>query len=334
VNKTRLDTVGSGVQIPTRYQSSSPSVSAETSSLKIGRNSLGYYFNGLIDEVRVSNAAVYTSNFTPPTHLTSSSGTAGLWKFDSQSPNDSSGNGNNGTVQGRVHLLERCSERRYRAYVGTYTTGDLLRVAVEGGVVKYKKNGKVLYTSTIAPTYPLLVDTSLGTYNSAINNVVISGNLAGGGGGGGGSSSLQIHWLVTDQLGTPRMIYDQTGSLTNMSRHDYLPFGEELFTGTGGRTPAQGYTGDTVRQHFTGYEMDGETGLNFAQARYQSSAQGRFTSVDPLMASANITSPQSLNRYSYVENNPVNFTDPSGMMLSDIGVYQTANPEVAMSPHS
>src|SRR5205814_8927944 len=33
------------------------------------------------------------------------------------------------------------------------------------------------------------------------------------GGGGGGSTSAQIHWLVTDQLGTPRMNFDQSGSL-------------------------------------------------------------------------------------------------------------------------
>lgn len=39
--------------------------------------------------------------------------------------------------------------------------GDRFKVAVEGGVVKYYKNGTLLYTSAIAPTYPLLVDTSL-----------------------------------------------------------------------------------------------------------------------------------------------------------------------------
>ena len=94
-----------------------------------------------------------------------------------------------------------------------------------------------------------------------------------------GGSSAGIHWLVTDQLGTPRMVFDESGSLSGVSRHDYLPFGEGLFAG--GRTPQQGYTVDSVRQKFTGYEADGESGLNFAQARYQSPAQGRFTSVDP-----------------------------------------------------
>ena len=63
--------------------------------------------------------------------------------------------------------------------------------------------------------------------------------------------TANINWLVTDQLGTPRMIIDKTGALANVKRHDYLPFGEELLAGTGGRTPTQGYSGDSVRQKFT-----------------------------------------------------------------------------------
>jgi RHS repeat-associated protein len=138
-------------------------------------------------------------------------------------------------------------------------------------------------------------------------------------------------WLVNDRLGTPRMIVDKSGSLAGVKRHDYLPFGEELYAGIGGRTTQQGYTGDSVRQHFTGYEADGETGLNFAQARYQSPVQGRFTSVDPLMASASVVEPQSLNRYSYVQNDPVNAVDPTGMSLADMGVLQTSDPAEAQS---
>ncbi len=65
----------------------------------------------------------------------------------------------------------------YRGYFGPYATGDLLRVSVEGGVVKYKRNGNLLYTSTGTPTYPLLVDTSLYSNGATINNAVISGNI-------------------------------------------------------------------------------------------------------------------------------------------------------------
>src|SRR5205085_1565652 len=73
-----------------------------TNSLKIGaRGDDGTTpFNGLIDEARVTAAAVYTSNFTPSAHLSAVTGTKGLWKFDGQTANDSSGNGNHGTLLG------------------------------------------------------------------------------------------------------------------------------------------------------------------------------------------------------------------------------------------
>jgi RHS repeat-associated protein len=131
---------------------------------------------------------------------------------------------------------------------------------------------------------------------------------------GGGSSSAQINWLVTDQLGTPRLIFDQTGSLASTKRHDYLPFGEELFAGTGGRTTAQGYTGDSVRQKFTRKERDIETGLDYFGARYYASMQGRFTSVDALLSSGIPGEPQSWNRYSDTINNPLKYIDPTGLI--------------------
>ena len=129
----------------------------------------------------------------------------------------------------------------------------------------------------------------------------------------GKGSSLQ--WSVTDHLGTPRMIIDQTGTMANIKRHDYLPFGEELFAGAGGRSAALGYSGgDGVRQQFTEKERDFETGLDYFGARYFLSTQGRFTSVDPgnYQALVNPTDPQSWNGYSYVNNNPLARVDRNG----------------------
>jgi RHS repeat-associated protein len=63
---------------------------------------------------------------------------------------------------------------------------------------------------------------------------------------------------------------------------------------------------------FTSKERDAETGLDFFGARYFSSAQGRFTSADPLLASGNPKDPQSWNRYAYGFNNPLRFIDPNG----------------------
>ncbi|HTM11099.1 MAG TPA: Ig-like domain-containing protein [Verrucomicrobiae bacterium] len=56
----------------------------------------------------------------------------------------------------------------------SYVPGDVFRIAVVSGVVKYYKNGVLFYTSTKAPVYPLLVDTSLWSAGATIANAVIS----------------------------------------------------------------------------------------------------------------------------------------------------------------
>ncbi len=127
------------------------------------------------------------------------------------------------------------------------------------------------------------------------------------------SSAASIQWLVTDHLGTPRIVIDETGTLANIKRHDYLPFGEELFAPTGGRSAALGYaSGDGVRQQFTAQERDIETGLDYFNARYYASVQGRFTSPDVPLVDQSASDPQSWNLYSYVRNNPLGLTDPTG----------------------
>lgn len=66
----------------------------------------------------------------------------------------------------------------YRAQFGTYATGDRLRVALEAGVVKYYKNGTLLYTSAVSPVLPLRVDSSFYTPGSSVVNVVLVGDAA------------------------------------------------------------------------------------------------------------------------------------------------------------
>jgi RHS repeat-associated protein len=125
-------------------------------------------------------------------------------------------------------------------------------------------------------------------------------------------------WLVSDHLGTPRMVVDKSGALAGVKRHDYLPFGEELGAGTGGRTTTQGYSAsDGIRQKFTDKERDTETGLDYFGERYYASTMGRFTSVDPLGASARLSNPQSMNRYVFVLNNPLRYVDPDGLKEKD-----------------
>jgi RHS repeat-associated protein len=149
-----------------------------------------------------------------------------------------------------------------------------------------------------------------------------------------GGATFSLNWLITDQLGTPRIVIDLSGTLNAMRRFDYLPFGEELNSSNGLRGTTAGYaatSADRIRQKFTQYERDAETKLDFAEARYYSSTQGRYTRPDPYnilfdsKAGRNarqraqilrtyLSEPRNWNRYSYVLSDPLNLIDPSGLI--------------------
>ena len=61
---------------------------------------------------------------------------------------------------------------------------------------------------------------------------------------------------------------------------------------------------------FTGESYGDSTQLLYLRARYYNPADGRFVSRDTW--DGNYSSPQSLNRWNYVEGNPVNLIDPTG----------------------
>ena len=63
----------------------------------------------------------------------------------------------------------------YKADVSV-TAGDVFRIEVVSGVVKYSKNGTVFYTSAKTPTYPLYADAIMGSLNATITNAVIQGS--------------------------------------------------------------------------------------------------------------------------------------------------------------
>jgi RHS repeat-associated protein len=163
-------------------------------------------------------------------------------------------------------------------------------------------------------------------------------------------SNGSCQWLVTDALGTPRMLVDQTGSLSGMKRRDYLPFGEEVPVGMGHRQASDGYgfSSSGPRQAYTGKERDGETELDYFEARYYSSVLGRFTSPDEFTGGptelfaevaahnptfyAELAEPQSLNKYAYCLNSPFKFVDPDGHQTTLADYVYVAKAAVNAAP--
>ena len=111
-----------------------------------------------------------------------------------------------------------------------------------------------------------------------------------------------VHYYFSDHLGSSSVITDAVGNV--QERCYYFPYGVVVGSCTGS---------DPNHYLFTGKERDGESGLDNFGARYDASSLGRFMTPDPLMASGHVSDPQSWNRYAYALNNPLRFTDPTGM---------------------
>ncbi|GEM_PF-2583278 len=106
----------------------------------------------------------------------------------------------------------------------------------------------------------------------------------------------EVSYYHSDSLGSSSLVTDFDGKRIYSS--DYTPFGSSLHE--------QG----EERYTYTGKELDDSTGLYYYGARYYDSSLGRFISSDPVQGS--VYSGQRLNRYTYVMNNPMVYTDPSG----------------------
>ncbi|MEM4326376.1 MAG: RHS repeat-associated core domain-containing protein [Candidatus Pacearchaeota archaeon] len=102
----------------------------------------------------------------------------------------------------------------------------------------------------------------------------------------------------TDHLGSTSVITDATGRVLQLLEYD--PWGQVVKD-----------IGDNYAHYrYTGQEFDPEIGLYNYRARLYAPGSGRFISPDPIVPDP--ATPQALNRYAYVLNNPVNLVDPSG----------------------
>lgn len=110
--------------------------------------------------------------------------------------------------------------------------GDVFRIAVESGFVKYYKNGAWFYTSSGTPSYPFLLDTTLQNLDAALSNAAI---VAGSGNGGGGDTTApaapSISLLASSDTGS---------SDTDAKTSDSTPTIRAALNGTGGTAPVEG----------------------------------------------------------------------------------------------
>ncbi len=128
-----------------------------------------------------------------------------------------------------------------------------------------------------------------------------------------GEGNGGVSYVLQDWQGSVRASVNANGFI--QARFDFTAFGEEISLGIGTRSIENGYSGDaTTRQGYGLTEKD-SSGLNHTWFRKNENRAGRWTSPDPYNGSMDTDNPQSFNRYGYVENEPTNFVDPSGLQL-------------------
>jgi RHS repeat-associated protein len=110
-----------------------------------------------------------------------------------------------------------------------------------------------------------------------------------------------VYYLHSDHLGSTSILSDGNGQPVTDSRVAYLPYGG-VRLGDASTLPTD-YT-------FTGQRNEAGIGLMHYGARFYSPRLGRFVSADTIVPTP--LNPQALNRYSYVGNNPLKYTDPTG----------------------
>jgi RHS repeat-associated protein len=127
----------------------------------------------------------------------------------------------------------------------------------------------------------------------------------------------KIRYYMQDHQASTRVVMNSTALV--ISRTDYQAFGEEIGANIGRRTTSQGYgITDNNRQRYAMTERDEATGLEHTWFRKYDNKAGRWTSPDPYRRSMSRGNPQSFNRYSYVQNDPVNNADPSGLTTCNV----------------
>ncbi len=115
-----------------------------------------------------------------------------------------------------------------------------------------------------------------------------------------GSGTTDVSYYHSEHLGSSSVITDSIG--LQVEHYEYTPYGTIAVYDVSRPSPL-------VHHKFTGKELD-STGLYFYGARYYDPEIGRFITADTIVQAP--FNPQTLNRYSYCGNNPINYVDPTG----------------------
>jgi RHS repeat-associated protein len=175
-------------------------------------------------------------------------------------------------------------------------------------MVKSVINGVTTYypASSYVKEVDGLTTTIRKTYNAGSTSIAVRTIVNG--------TQNTLNWLLSDHLGSASITTTADG--TWFSELRYSAFGETRYS--------SGITATDYR--YTGQLQQADINLYYYNARYYDPALGRFVQSDTIIPQPG--SIQSYDRYAYVNNNPLRYTDPSGHGL-DFGINDPYSNAVA-----
>jgi len=124
------------------------------------------------------------------------------------------------------------------------------------------------------------------------------------------SPARELLYLVKDHQGSVRVLVDESGVQTQQGFDAFGLRRADSNWQTLSLLQLANFDSGATTRGYTGHEMIDEPGLIHMNGRVYDPYLGRFLSADPLVQAPENS--QSYNRYSYVFNNPLSYTDPSG----------------------
>ncbi|MBB6478468.1 peptidoglycan DD-metalloendopeptidase family protein [Spirochaeta isovalerica] len=198
-------------------------------------------------------------------------------------------------------LIKTTRGSEYTEYTYDNAGNRVVKVSSDGSLTLYLRHG------TIAVAMDMEVNGDQTDEKGSINRYVLSGDLVAGRVtttvNADNSTDTEKNFYHLDHLNSTKVVTDESGEV--VVNYTYRAFGEQLKRLDSANNPTE----DLGKYSYGGKELDEDINLYYFNARFYDATTGRFINVDPVQ--------DGTNWYAYVNNDPLNRIDPTGLESAD-----------------
>ena len=200
-------------------------------------------------------------------------------------------------------LVKTIRGTEYTEYFYDNAGNRVIKSSSDGSLGLYLRHG----------TIAVAMDLATGDQSEekgSINRYVLSGDLVAGRVtttvNADSTTSSEKNFYHLDHLNSTKVVTDEAGEV--VVNYTYRAFGEQLKRLDKSNNPTE----DVGKYSYSGKELDEDINLYYFNARFYDATTGRFINVDPIQDGS--------NWYIYCSDNPLSYTDPTGLDPSYAGM--------------